>query len=56
MNAIINKLFPFTSMKVALIRAILRCCSVQCKAIIIGRVLATDLPEYHIHKNPKRGK
>lgn len=52
MPTIINKLFPFTSMKIALINACLSLCPDSTKESIIRKVIAKQLPDFHMKHLP----
>lgn len=54
MTKLINKLFPFVPMKVAIINAILATMPDSTKEIVLDRVIAKQLPKKHLHGNPKR--
>jgi hypothetical protein len=52
MKTIINKLFPFTSAKVAIINAILNCMPDSTKEIVLDRVIERQLPKFHLGHKP----
>jgi hypothetical protein len=54
MKFLLRHFAPFPSMKVSIINALLCGLSDTSKTRIIGMVLAKSMPQYHIHKNPKR--
>ena len=59
MKKLINFLAPFTPMKVAIINAILATMPDSTKEIVLDRVIARQLSDYHLglkpyKKNPKR--
>jgi hypothetical protein len=54
MAKILNKLFWATSAKLAVINWLLDSMPESTKRIVIGRVLARQIPETHLHGNPKK--
>lgn len=52
MPTIINKLFPFTNMKIALINACLAVCPNSTKIDILRKVVAKQIPDFHVKHRP----
>ncbi len=52
MPKLINFLAPFTSMKIAIINALLAFCPQSTKVIIIDRVIAKQLSDFHLKMRP----
>jgi hypothetical protein len=54
MAKLLNKLAPYTAMKVSIIDWLLQSMPESTKKIVIGRILAKHVPNVHVHANPKR--
>ena len=52
MTKLLNKLFPFTGAKVAIINALLSPMPLSTKEIVIDRLIAKHLSKKHLHGNP----